>query len=174
MEAIVSFRKNDFCSYCGTRFDQEAAFPRTCTGCENVTYINPVPVAVAVVPIGFHGTHVLAVKRAIPPKIGHYALPGGYLNHGETGADAAARELREEAGIMFRPEHFCHFAEFADAQLNLLLSFWITDPLALQDVPTFVPNTEASEIVAVRQGAQLAFPTHTDVLELYFRQYGRK
>jgi ADP-ribose pyrophosphatase YjhB (NUDIX family) len=42
---------------------------------------------------------VLLVKRAKPPRQGQWSLPGGLQEIGETVADAARRELREETGL---------------------------------------------------------------------------
>ena len=47
---------------------------------------------------------LLLIKRKGPPFKGHYALPGGFVEHGETVEEAARRELREETGIAARSQ----------------------------------------------------------------------
>ena len=42
---------------------------------------------------------VLLIKRGNPPFQGHYALPGGFVDLGETVEDACRRELLEETGV---------------------------------------------------------------------------
>lgn len=45
------------------------------------------------------GQSVLLIKRKNPPFAGHWALPGGFIDPGETPAVAAKRELAEETGL---------------------------------------------------------------------------
>src|SRR3954469_7529832 len=89
-------RKHDHCSYCGAPFIVDQPWPRACAGCANVSYLNPVPVAVLLLPVG---GGLLCVRRDIEPGRGKLALPGGFIDVGETWEEAAVRELREEAGI---------------------------------------------------------------------------
>jgi len=60
---------------------------------------HPVPGAGIVV---WRGDEVLLIKRGKPPYQGHWSIPGGKINYGETAQEAALRELMEETGITAR------------------------------------------------------------------------
>jgi ADP-ribose pyrophosphatase YjhB (NUDIX family) len=47
----------------------------------------------------WHGERVLLVRRGQPPRQGHWSLPGGAQELGETVAAAARREVFEETGL---------------------------------------------------------------------------
>lgn len=72
-----------------------------CTACDTVHYENPLNV-VGTVP--WLGERVLLCKRNIEPRWGKWTLPAGFMELGETTAQGAARETREEAGAQFEME----------------------------------------------------------------------
>ena len=46
---------------------------------------------------------VLLVRRGREPRLGHWDLPGGFLDEAETPASGLRRELREETGLEIEP-----------------------------------------------------------------------
>jgi 8-oxo-dGTP diphosphatase len=50
----------------------------------------------------FRGNEVLLIRRATPPRIGEWSLPGGRLEKDEEPHIAALRELTEETGVTAR------------------------------------------------------------------------
>ena len=48
----------------------------------------------------FRGDEVLLVQRGKRPYEGFWSLPGGEIQWGETAAEAARRELKEETGLL--------------------------------------------------------------------------
>lgn len=58
---------------------------------------------VAVLAVVLRGDRFLIVQRAQQPNAGRWGFPGGVLELGETVAEGAMRELREETGIAANP-----------------------------------------------------------------------
>lgn len=88
-----------FCSVCGAAVavitPEGDHLPRdVCPRCGTVHYDNP---RVVVGCVAEHEGRLLICRRAIEPRRGYWTLPAGFLENGETMADGAARECREEA-----------------------------------------------------------------------------
>ncbi len=158
--------KKSHCSYCGQRFPENAPWPRAYAGCTKTSFVNPLPVAVLVLPVG---DGVLVVRRAIPPRQGQLALPGGYINLGESWQAAAAREVFEETGVRVDPTKIRDLRVLS-APDGTVLIFGVAAPCAEADLPPFEPTSETSERTVLRAPAELAFPLHTQVLREFFAQ----
>ncbi|HSD83492.1 MAG TPA: NUDIX domain-containing protein [Anaerolineae bacterium] len=153
------------CSYCGHPFEIDQAWPRLCAVCGNTSFVNPLPVAVVLLPVD---RGLLAVRRNIAPQIGQLALPGGYINRGESWQQAGARELFEETGIVIRPEDLHEFRVKSTPDYRMLLVFGLARGIRAADLPIFVPNEETQEICVLTAPQELAFSTHTEALREYF------
>lgn len=96
----------NFCSECGGPLlqhcvDGELRQHQYCQRCDAPRYEHAMIVVTTFVA---WGERLLWVQRALEPQRGKWAIPGGYLENGETLAEGAARELREEAGVVLAPE----------------------------------------------------------------------
>lgn len=160
----MTFHKHSHCSYCGTAFAPEQPWPRQCSHCQSTSYQNPLPVAVLLVPVD---AGVLVVRRAIPPRQGQLALPGGFIGVGESWQAAAARELVEETGMTVDATTIRLF-DVHSAPDGTVLIFGLAAALTSQQIPSFSGNHEVSELVIVDHHCELAFPLHTLVLQRYF------
>lgn len=148
------------CSYCGHCFAERATWPRRCASCENVSYRNPLPVAVLAVPVKDSG--VVMVRRVGPPA--GLALPSGYIEHGERWQDAAARELAEETGIRVDAAAIREL-NVRSGEDGTLLVFATAPPVTRAELAAFIPSAEVSELVVVDGPRDdVVFPLDAEVI----------
>jgi ADP-ribose pyrophosphatase YjhB (NUDIX family) len=163
MEGTSMIKRNSHCGWCGHEYEGDPPWPRRCSACGHTSYLNPLPVAVILVPVD---RGVLAIRRTVAPEVGMLALPGGYINLGETWQEAGAREVWEETGLRLDPAEIRDFAVLtAD---GYLLVFGLAASRTAADLPPFTPTNETSERVVLPGPADLAFSLHTQALAMYF------
>ncbi|MDX1733073.1 MAG: NUDIX domain-containing protein [Halioglobus sp.] len=96
----------NFCPECAGpllphRVGGELRAHRYCARCQVPVHDHPLVVVTSFIACG---KRLLWVQRDLDPQRGKWAIPGGFLECGETLAQGAARELREEACVDLQPE----------------------------------------------------------------------
>lgn len=112
---------------------------------------------------------LLTIRRAYGSKAGQLALPGGFIDLGESWQEAAARELFEETGITVPAESIRDFRVLS-APDGTVLVFGRATPVREVDLPPFKASNETTERVILRGPAELAFPHHTSVMKQFFSE----
>lgn len=164
-----------FCNVCGSPVRRSVPVgdhrPRlSCSRCGHVQYNNPTNV-VGIIPEAPDG-RILMCRRATQPGRGGWMFPGGFLESGETSAEGAAREAREETRAEVEP-------------LDL---FMVVNAPSLDQVylihrgrlcgSSYGPTAESSEVALLSEQdipwGELAFPSIGRCLRRYFldRQRG--
>ena len=164
------------CRACGTTVqyrlpdDGDTRERAICMACATVHYENPLNV-VGTVP--WWGERVLLCKRNIEPRWGKWTLPAGFMELGESTAQGAARETREEAGAQFEIEDlFTVMSVPRVGQVHLYYRARLTSDV-------FDPGHETLEARLFREDEipwdELAFRTVRETLQHFFddRRQGR-
>jgi ADP-ribose pyrophosphatase YjhB (NUDIX family) len=73
-----------------------------------------------------------------------WSMPGGSINHNETAADGAARELREEVGLITPLTYRTHAIENSEHVQNVM--FIYTADYADDEVPQVEPGIEIASV----------------------------
>jgi ADP-ribose pyrophosphatase YjhB (NUDIX family) len=90
-----------FCPLCGGAMELRPVLPdhrrhKVCSRCGYIDFQSPKLVAGCLV---IDAGRVLLLRRAIPPRLGFWTFPGGYVDFGEMPEPAALRETVEEVGM---------------------------------------------------------------------------
>lgn len=162
--------RDSHCSTCGAPYPHRT-WPRACAACGAVAYRNPLPVAVALLPVEDEaGTGLVVITRTIEPALGGIALPGGFIDFGEDWRDAVVRELREETGIT-APAADVTLADALSSPAGHLLLFGLLPARPAATLPASAPTNETSGWHILRTPTELAFPLHTQAAATWFRTH---
>jgi ADP-ribose pyrophosphatase YjhB (NUDIX family) len=88
------------CPRCGHELERGERGHLACPACGSEYWANSAP---AVQGLLERQGRVLLARRAIEPRLGHWDLPGGFLEEGEEALDGLRREFREETGLEVEP-----------------------------------------------------------------------
>ena len=159
--------QHSHCSYCGARYPEGMPWPRTCPQCTETTWHNPLPVAMVLCPVATaDGPGLVVIRRDIEPARGELALPGGFIETGETWQEAATRELREETRIPAEPADVRLFDVIST--IGTINIFGLLPVRPAVDLPPVVRTEEASEWMVISAPRTLAFTTATAAVARYF------
>ncbi|KAM1079341.1 hypothetical protein ACFX2B_013914 [Malus domestica] len=141
VQSAGNARKINFCQSCGgpTKHeipDGEEKIRAICTVCERIAYENPKMVVGCLIE---HDNRILLCKRKIQPSYGLWTLPAGYMEIGESAAEGAIRETREEACADVEV-----LSPFAQLDIPLIGQTYVIF-LGRLKTPHFSPGPESSE-----------------------------
>ena len=163
-----------YCQACGTPVvyrvpdDGDTRERAVCPACGKIHYVNPLMV-VGTVP--YLDDRVLLCKRAIEPRLGKWTLPAGFMEMGETMAEGAARETREEAGADFEMGPF--FSAISIPRVGQVHFFY----LARLRSARFDPGSESLEARLFSEAEipldEIAFLTVRDTLKAFLADRAR-
>jgi ADP-ribose pyrophosphatase YjhB (NUDIX family) len=157
-----------FCPVCGgrlraTKIRENDPERSVCSKCKFVFYLDPKVVACAIVEMG---NHILLLRRGVNPQKGKWAMPGGYVDRGETVEAAAVMETSEESGIKTKTQ-----------RLLGVYSYEGETPLVIVYVSKYlegelIPGDEVMELNTFSRSSipwnDLAFRTSTKALRDYY------
>lgn len=92
------------CPRCGAKDYLLEASQRRCAACGHRDFNNPV-VAVAALILDAE-ERLLLIRRAREPALGKLAMPGGFVDAGESLEEAMRREVTEEIGLELRETRY--------------------------------------------------------------------
>lgn len=127
-----------------------------CPDCGHIHYENP-KIVVGVV-AATPDDRLLLARRAIPPRVGYWTIPAGYLELNESPTDGVRREAYEEAGAAVTLDQLLAiYAIERIHQVQLIYRGWLAAEPALEAGP------ESAELGLFPRTAipwdDLAFPT---------------
>ena len=154
-------KQRKFCIYCGgpiIKKTEDQVLRDCCSNCHCFFYDNPLPVVSTIVD---DSRQILLVKRDRAPFKGHWCLPTGFAESGESIEAAALRELQEETGLKGRITRLLDVDSYKSRFYGDLLFL------------TFVAEKAGGKLAAGDDSAQARFWPINEIPLLAFRSNRR-
>ena len=155
-----------YCPWCGEPLSTKAEDGKDrlyCASEERFIYENPVPASTAVL-FDDEG-RILLVLRNREPGAGEWALPGGFVENGESPEDAARRELEEETGLVARgPELIDVIYQESDFYKTCLLIIGYRFE-SFEGDPVAGDDADDAKFFPVDELPPLAFESHRTIVD---------
>lgn len=162
-------QKYKFCPHCGKPLTEDKAHGvklKYCSPCRQHFFNNPAPgVAVIAVKDG----KILLVKRKLNPMKGTWALPGGFMDQGETIVQAGLRELREETGLKAKKAVFFDIATLETLMFGTVLVIAIKADITTGIVKAG-DDAEDARYFDMKKLPFIGFIGHRNFIKKYMRQ----
>lgn len=133
--------------------------------------------ALGALAVVLRGDHVLMARRGRPPQPDHWGYPGGHVEWDETALQAAARELREETGVIAHPRAYLTNVDamFRDAGGTTVSHYLLAAVLCdyVSGTPLADDDIVEAEWVPIHDVQAASRPLHDgvqDVLEIALRR----
>jgi 8-oxo-dGTP diphosphatase len=152
-----------FCPRCATELgerDVEGKLLPACGACDYIAFRDPKVVAVTVLSDGPGG--IWLIRRGIEPRVGEWALPGGYVDYDEHPRAAARRECQEEIGCEVEIDRLVgvHHANLVTAGVVIVAYAG----RIVAGTPRACPEVLEVRRFALDELPPLAFSTHTAIV----------
>ncbi len=134
-----------FCYRCGNQLELRIPIGddqqrECCSSCNYIHYVNP---RILVSCIVHSDSKLLWIRRGIDPRKGFWAMPAGFMEHKESLQQAAARELKEETGLIIKPEalELCVLSS-----LTFINEVYVVFRSYHRETPLQAPSTETQQL----------------------------
>ena len=170
MSPFLYFRH---CPACGNSREPLAAQPLACAACGFTLYLNTTCATGAF--LRRQDGKVLFIRRAKEPAQGKLAIPGGFIDEGETAEDGLRREFLEEVGVRLAEITFLcsHPNQYLYGGITYpVLDFFFTALASGEERPEALDAVDSFAWLNPRDvdPAEMAFPSMAYALEVYLKR----
>lgn len=163
-----------YCPVCGGTLENRLLKPEeperlVCSRCRFVFYLDPKVVACVITEIN---GQIVMLRRGIPPGVGLWVIPGGFVDAGESVPDAAARETWEEVRLKVAIDSLVGVYSY-DGISSVIIVYEAT---VLEGIPQAADEALEVQVFAPNEipWEEIAFSSTRDALHDYLRERHRE